>query len=180
MNIKISRKVWLTVVVVILFIALGNVARMYIQQSREEAALRQSIAQQQALLHKLTADKTNAQDQLAQAESLLDTSQQGFPQSLTSIEYGEDLFAIAEDCGVQLAELSQSAPATKSIGAVTYSVSSVGIQVAGTTDDILDFIYALRTGDGFRLPWSAEIKSITMDVSGNSASITLDIYAYSR
>jgi len=177
---RISRKVWLTVIVVVLLVALGNVARMYIQQSREEADLRRDIAQQQALLHKLTADKTKAQDQLAQAESLLDTSQKGFPQSLTSIEYGEDLFAIAEDCGVQLTDLSQSAPAAKSVGAVTYSAGSVAIQVAGTTEDILEFIYALRTGDGFRLPWSAEIKSITMDVSGNSASITLDIYAYSR
>ena len=48
-------------------------------------------------------------------------------------------------------------------------------------DDLLDFIYAIRTGDDFELPWSAALKGVNMGVgTAVEATITLDIYAYRR
>jgi hypothetical protein len=180
MKIKISKKVWLIIGIAIFVIALVVLVRAYSQQVSEQAQLTTNLAAQQTLLHKLTTDEANLEGDLEQAESLLNTSQAKFPESVESIEYGEDLFEIADDCNVELTELSPSMPGAKTEGAVTYSVASFVVKVTGNVDDILDFIYAIRIGDDFQLPWSAEVKSVSIDSGGEepAAIITLDIYGY--
>ena len=118
------------------------------------------------------------EDELTQAESLLAASQEQFPESVESIEYGDDLFEIADDCNVSLTNLTASKPTNKTVGTVTYSISSFTVVVRGSIDNILEFIYALRTGDDFQLPWSAEVNSVKTNVSGGSANINLVIYGY--
>jgi hypothetical protein len=176
---KISKKVWLIIGIIILAIVLANLVRIYVQQAGEQGQLRTSLATQQTLLRKLTTDKANLESSWAQAESLLNTSRAKFPDSVDSIQYGEDLFEIAGDCNLELTELSPSMPADKKVGAVTYSVATFVVRVTGSVENVLDFIYAIRTGDGFELPWSADVKSVSM-VTGEEmgATITLDIYAY--
>jgi hypothetical protein len=181
MKIKIDKKVWLIIGIAILVIALVSLVRIYTQQVKEQEELRTSLAAQQTLLRNLTTNKEDLENKLDAAESLLNTSRVKFPESVESIEYGEDLFKIAEDCNLELTQLSPSMPGTKTGGAVTYSVASFGVQVQGDMEDILDFIYAIRTGDGFKLPWSAEVKSVSIDTGGAAgpgATITLDIYGY--
>jgi hypothetical protein len=126
---------------------------------------------------------------------LLDRSRAKFPEVLESIEYGEDffkiaygqnLYAMASGCGVDLTSLTASQPADKEAGGVTYSVSSFKVVVKGDTDDILDFIDAVGTSIdyklqwSFQLPWSVDVKSVKIDVGGegSTATINLDIYAY--
>jgi type II secretory pathway pseudopilin PulG len=177
MKIKIDKKFWLIIVIVILVIAAVSLVRPYIQQVKERKELSVNLAAQQALLRNYTIDKEDLEDELEAAESLLNTSQAKFPESLESIEYGEDLFEIADDCNVQLTRLSPSMPGTKTGGAVTYSVSTFVVVVKGDINDILDFIDVIRIGDGFQLPWSAEVKSISI-TEGTTATITLEIYGY--
>jgi hypothetical protein len=123
-------------------------------------------------------NRETKEDELTQAESLLAASQAQFPESVESIEYGDDLFEIADDYNVDLTKLTASKPSNKTVGAVTYSVSTFSLTVYGSIENILDFIYAIRTGDDFRLPWSAEVNSINMNVGGGSANINLVIYGY--
>jgi type II secretory pathway pseudopilin PulG len=177
---KISKKVWLIIGIAILVIALVSLVRIYSQQVREQEQLRTNLAAQEALLRTLTTDKANLGKNRDQAESLFNTSRAKFPESVESIEYGEDLFKIAEDCNLELTQLSMSVPGAKTGGAVTYSVASFGVKVQGAMEDILDFIYALRTGDGFKLPWSAEVRSVSIGsgAAGPEATIILDIYGY--
>jgi hypothetical protein len=52
------------------------------------------------------------------------------------------------------------------------------VVVYGSIDNIMDFIYAIRTGDDFQLPLSAEVTSVRTSVSGGSADINLIIYGY--
>lgn len=180
MKIKISKKVWLIIGIAIFVIALVSLVRIYTQQVKEQEQLSASLAAQQTLLRRLTTDKEDLENQLAQAESLLNTSQVKFPEAVESIEYGEDLFKIADDCNVDLTQLSPSMPTDKTAGAVTYSVSSFVVQVQGNVNDVLDFINAIRTGDGFKLPWSAEMKNVSIDFGdeGVVATINVDIYGY--
>jgi hypothetical protein len=177
---KISKKVWLIIGIAIFVIALVSLVRIYTQQVGEQEQLRTSVAGQQALLHTLTTDEADLENRLNRAESLLDTSKVKFPESVESIEYGEDLFDIADDCNVELTQLSPSMPTARAGGAVTYSVASFGVQVQGDMNAILDFIYALRTGDGFKLPWSAEVNSVSIGSgdAGAVATINLNIYSY--
>jgi len=178
-NIKINKKVFLVIGIVIFAVVLGSLIRTYSQQVRDRDELSASLAAQQALATTLTANRGDWEDRLAQAESLLSTSKAKFPKSVDSIEYEDDLFEIADACNVDLTSLSMSKPTNKKVGAVTYSVSPCVLQVKGNVDNILDFLYAIRTGDDFKLPWSADVKSVKISMGVEAqATISLDIYAY--
>ena len=192
---KLSKKVWLIVVIVIFAIALGVLFSIYSGQAGERNELNDKLSNAQTLLPSLVANREKLEDQLTQAESLLDKSQAKFPEVLESIEYGEDffkvaygqnLYSMASGCGVELTSLTASKPTTKKLGAVTYSVSSFAVVVKGNIDDTLDFIDAIGTGIdyeptwSFQLPWSVDVKSVNMDVARRTTTINLDIYGYKR
>jgi hypothetical protein len=173
---SLSRKVWLILGAVILVAALVSVYVVYFRQAGERDALNNRLSEAQTRLPVLTASKQDLENQLASAESLLNTSQAQFPESVESIEYGEYLFEIADDCNVNLSSLNFPKPTDKKIGAVTYSVVSLSLPISGALADIFDFINTIRTDDRFA---STDVKSVNMDVAG-SASISLDIYGYKR
>jgi len=177
---KTNKKVWLIVGIGVFVIVLAVLFSTYSQQAGERGQLEDNLSTAQALVSKLTTQKGDLEDRLAQAESLLDTSQAEFPDSVESIEYGEDLFDIADDCDVVLTSLRPSQPTDKEAGGATYSVSSFVVVVKGDIGDILDFVDALRAGEDFQLPWSAELKAVRINYGGegDTATINLDIYAY--
>ena len=177
---KLSKKVWLVVVIVVFAIVLGVLFSIYSGQAGERNELNDKLSNAQTLLPGLVANREDLEDQLTQAESSLDKNQAKFSESVESIEYGEDLFEIADDCNVDLTSLSPSLPTTKKVGTVTYSVSAFTVVIKGNTDDILDFIYAIRTCGDSQLPWSVDLKSVNMDVAGGATTINLDIYGYKR
>ena len=175
---KLNKKVLLIVLSVIFAVALGVLFSIYSGQNGERADLNDRLSLTQTLLPGLIDNRETKEDELTQAESLLAANQAKFPESVESIEYGDDLFEIADDCNVSLTKLTAAKPTNKTVGTVTYSTSSFRLSVQGSIDNILEFIYALRTGDDFRLPWSAEVNSVQTNVSGGSASISLIIYGY--
>ena len=190
---KLSKKVWLVVVIVIFAVALGILFSIYSGQAGERAQLTDRMSNAQTLLPSLVANREKLEDQLTQAESLLDESQAKFPEVLKSIEYGEDffkvaygqnLYSMASGCGVELTSLTASKPSNKKVGTVTYSVSSFAVVVKGNIDDTLDFIDAIGTGIdyklswSFQLPWSVNVKSVSMKPP--DTTINLDIYGYKR
>jgi len=192
---KLSRKVWLIVVIVIFAVALGVLFSIYSGQAGERAQLTDKLSNAQTLLPSLVANREKLEDQLTQAESLLDKSQAKFPEVLESIEYGEDffkvaygqnLYSMASGCGVELTSLTASKPSNKKVGTVTYSVSSFAVVVKGNIDDTLDFIDAIGTGIdyklswSFQLPWSVEVTSVKINVSDGSTTVNLIIYGYKR
>ena len=175
---KVSNKVGLIAVIVVIVIALAVLFTIYFRQVGERSELNERLNTAQILLPGLAANKESLEDQLTQVRSSLDTSRAKFPESVESIEYDDDLFEIADDCNVYITRLTASPPTGKKVGAVTYSVSSFVVGVGGSIDNILEFIYAIRTSDDFQLPWSAEVKSINMNVAKSQATINLDIYGY--
>ena len=192
---KLSKKVWLIVVVVIFAVALGVLFSIYSGQAGERAQLTDKLSNAQTLLPGLVANREKLEDQLTQAKSLLDKSQAKFPEVLESIEYGEDffkvaygqnLYSMASGCGVELTSLTASKPSNKKVGTVTYSVSSFAVVVKGNIDDTLDFIDAIGTGIdyklswSFQLPWSVEVTSVNINVSSGSTTVNLVIYGYKR
>ena len=178
-NVKISKKALLIIGIAVFAIVLGLLINTYAQQVKEREKVEADLEGQQALLTNLAAQKEDWEDKLAQAQSLRATSKAKFPNSVDSIEYDDDLFEIADDCNLDLTSLSMSKPTSKQIGSVTYSVAPCLVQVKGNVDDILDFLYAIRTGDDFNLPWSAAVKEVKVSFGVQAlATISLDIYAY--
>lgn len=177
---KLSKKVLLIVVIVIFAVALGILFSIYDGQAKEREELNDRMSQAQILLPGLTDNREEKEDDLTQAEWLLEASQAQFPESVESIEYDDDLFEIADDCNVGLTKVTASKPTNKTVGTVTYSVSTFTVVVKGSIDNILEFIYAIRTGDDFQLPWSAEVTGVNMNVASGSATVNLIIYGYKR
>jgi len=173
---KPSKKVWIIVGIGIFAIVLGILFTVYFQQVGEREQLSDRLEAAEALLPGLEAVREELEDQLAQATSLLNKNQAEFPESVESIEYDDDLFEIADDCNVDITRLTASPPTSTKVGTVTYSVSSFVVVVVGDIDDILDFIYAIRTGDDFQLPWSAEVTRAS--IASGTATINLNIYGY--
>jgi type II secretory pathway pseudopilin PulG len=175
---KLSKTVWLIVAIVIFAIVLGVLFSIYSGQAAELKELESGLNATQTESKELEKELDDAGKTLTQAKSKLDESQAKFPESVKSIEYGEDLFEIADDSNVDLTSLSPRTPTSKKVGAVTYSVSLFTIVVKGNIDNILDFIEALRIGSekDFQEPWSADLKVV--NIGESQATITLDIYSY--
>jgi len=174
---KLSKKIWLILGAVILVAALVSVCVVYFRQAGERDGLNERLSRAQTLLPGLIKQKDDLEDQLTSATSLFNTSQAKFPEVLESIEYGEYLFEIADDCNVNLASLKFPKPAGTKVGAVTYSVVSLSLPVSGELSDIFDFIDILRTDERFA---STEVTGINIDMGGGetSASIRVNIYGY--
>ena len=190
---KLSKKVGLIVGIVILAVVLGILFSIYSGQASEREDLQDRLSRTQTLLPTLINQRDSLEKELAQAESSLDTSREEFPEVVESIEYGEDFFKIAygqnlytmaSGCGVELTRLTALQPINKTVGTVTYSISSFGVVVKGSTDNILKFIDAIGTGIdydlswSFQLPWSVDVKGINIEVNKSQATISLDIYGY--
>ena len=173
---KLNKKVGLIVGIVILVAALAGLYTVYSRQAGERRDLNDRLLRAQTLLPGLNANKQNLENELAQAQSSLDTSLAKFPASVESIEYGEYLFEIADECNVNIDSLSFPRPTDKKVGAITYSVVSLSLPVSGRLADIFKFIDTMRTDERFA---STDVKSVNINIVG-SATIKLDIYGYRR
>ena len=175
---KISSRIGLIVIIIVIVAAL---AVLYTAVYRPQAAERDDLLARrdgaQVLQTQLTDSKSNLEGQLAQAQSSLNSSQTKFPAAIESIEYGEYIFELVEDCNLQLASLSFPRPAARTVGSVTYSVVSLTLPVSGTLENIFKFIDLIKTDPHFA---STSVNSVNLNVAGGSATIAVDIYGYAR
>jgi hypothetical protein len=172
---KLNKKVGLIVIIVVIVAALASLSTIYFRQAGERGELNERLSRTEILLPNLMKQKKDLQDQLAQAQSSIDSSGARFPESIGSIEYGEYIFGIADRCGLTLASLSFPKPSAKTEGSVTYSVVSLSLPVSGALADIFEFIDIIRTDARFA---STQVKSVNLDVAGGRATINVDIYGY--
>jgi hypothetical protein len=172
---KVGRKALLVLGAVAIVAALVVVGMFYSRQAGQLNDLNTGLSRAQASLPELTKQKQDLESQLASAQSSLDTSRTKFPESVESIEYGEYLFEIADECHVSLDALIFPKPTVRTVGAVTYSVVPLSLPVSGTRDNIFQFIDAIRTDPRFA---STDVKSVNMNIGGLKATITVDIYSY--
>jgi hypothetical protein len=173
---KISSRAGLIVIIIVIVAALvGLYTAVYRPQAaeREDLIARQDRAQ--VLQPQLGASKSDLEGELASAQSSLHASEAKYPQEIHSIEYGEYIFELVEECNLQLASLSFPKPASVKQGSVTYSVVSLTLPVSGTLENIFKFIDLIKTDPRFA---STRVKSVNLNVAGGSATIAVDIYGY--
>jgi hypothetical protein len=173
---RISSRIGLIVIVVVIVAALiGLYVGVYLPQAAERTDLTQRRDTAQVLQSQLTTTRSDLESQLVSAQSQLDTSQTKFPEAIESIEYGEYVFEIVEECNLRLASLSFPKPTSLKQGSVTYSVVSLTLPVSGTVENIFKLIDIIKTDPRFD---STKVKSVNLNVAGDSATIAVDIYGY--
>ena len=165
---KLSKKVGLIIGAGIIVVLLCIVFTIYFQQVREQQELNERLDSATALSAGLTAQKGDLEDELAQAESLLNTSQAEYPQEIHSIEYGEHIFEIIDKCNLTLASLSFPRPSSTQV--------SLSLPVSGTVADIFEFIHTINTDDRFA---STSVNSVNLNVGGG-ATISITIFIHQR
>ena len=166
---KLGKKVGLIVGAGIIVALLCIVFTVYFQQVREQQELNDQLDAATVLSVGLTADKEDLEDELAQAESSLDTSQAQYPQEVHSIEYGEHIFEIIEECNLTLGSLSFPRPSSTHV--------SLSLPVSGSVADIFEFIDTINTDDRFA---STSVNSVNLNVGGGGATISITIYIHQR
>jgi type II secretory pathway pseudopilin PulG len=175
---KITGRVGLIVIVVVIVAALvGLYTAVYRPQAAEQDDLTARLDTAQVRQSQLTDSKSDLETQLVSAQSLLDTSQVEYPQQIHSIEYGEYIFEIIEECNLQLSSLGFPRPASTQQGSVTYSVVSLTLPVTGTVENIFKLIDIIKTDPRFA---STRVNSVNLNVGGGSATIAVTIYGYAR
>jgi hypothetical protein len=174
---KISSRVGLIVIIVVIVGALAGLYTVYSRQAAERNDLTERLDRAGVLRSQLAESKSDLEGQLASAQSQLDTSQTKFPAAIESIEYGEYIFELVDRCNLQLATLSFPRPAARTVGSVTYSVVSLSLPVSGALENIFRFIDLIKTDPNFA---STQVNSVNLNVGGGSAVIAVDIYGYAR
>ena len=185
---KLSKTFWLILGIGIAVIAVGVLGWVYLDQRGEQKTLNESLSGAQTTLPTLISQRDNLESQLAQseselaqAESSLREAKASFPESVESIEYDEALFDIADDCKLEITNLTASEPSDEEAETITYITASFTVDVEGTVAHILDFINTIATDEDFA---NATIELVNMQVpepeeeGEPSATINLVIYGY--
>ena len=177
---RLSKRVWLVVGIAVLAVVVSLLLSSYFQIAAEHRQLegRLTVAQNRTL--ELEDEKDTVNSQRVSATSALASAWAKFPESVASIEYGDDLFDTADESKVRIIRLTASSPVDRQVGAITYSVSSFVVVVKGNVKYMLDFVHALRTTGDLQHPWSAHVKKVELNYKSGEALIGLDIYGYKR
>jgi hypothetical protein len=161
----------------IFIIAFATMYYLHSGQVKEQARLTDRLAAAQSLLPKLLAEKEDWQGRLTQMEKKVtdaslsvNMSAARFPISVESFDYDAALFKTADDCGLQVLEITVPEPGEEEIkdSNITYSTTIFKVVVQSkksppdtadsfenyvdeTVANILKFIDAIATGEKFNV-----------------------------
>ena len=145
---KFSKTTWIFLAVGIFIIALASLGMIYSQQGNEQSRLSEDLALAQLRLKKypaqqleLASQQEELESRLAKAEAELRTAKTSLRQSTESIEASDALFELAEDCHVEVTEISSPGVAAVQMEEVTLSALSLMVTVGGDVLNLIDFIY---------------------------------------
>ena len=143
---KISKITVIFLVIGIFVILFACMGMAYTQQDREQSQLNEEISLAQLRLNKypveeLAAQKQEAEKRLVQAESQLGIAKASLYQSIESIEASNLLFDLAQDCQVEVTQISSPGITTKAREEVNLSALSLMVTIEGDVLNFTNFIY---------------------------------------
>jgi hypothetical protein len=203
---RLSKTAWLILGAGVFIIVMAVLLMLYSQQVNDEEQMEASLADAQALLPQLIAEREDWENQLSQLEnqlvqgaSALEKSVAKFPEGVESIEYGEEFFLMAHDCDLEIVGFTASEPRQEKVeDTVTYTVTYFEVEVSPATvpptnedayeayvDDaianMLDFIDTVVNGEYFTAATVGQVIIEIPEVTAGErpvAIIKLTIYCY--
>ena len=159
---KISKKILIYLAGGILVIIIAGLLVAYSQHYGEQSQLKDDLALAQLRLQKYPAQQLSSQqkdmtNQLAQAELQLIAAKAGLYQSTESIEATDLLFALAEDCNVEIAGISSPGLATHKIEEISLPTLGLTVTIEGDVFNLIEFISKWTTEYSTGTVVSAEI-----------------------
>jgi hypothetical protein len=144
--VRLSKTAVLILGIAIFALFFGGLYMVYSQQQAERQRLSQRLLEAHATLPGVAAERANLETtlarlegELAQAELLLYQAKARFPHPAEAIEQGRALFAVAHSRNIEITSLTMSPPAEKVVGGITFSVTTLTMDLEGRVGDILNF-----------------------------------------
>ncbi len=179
---------WLLLGIGILAIAGVSLYIVYQDQTDEQDSLNLSLLAAEATLPTLVSETSNLENELAQLEDdlaqaldELDEVERKFPDSIESSDYGDLLFNLAQNLGLEVTSFTSSVPSGITQDGIRYEATSFTVVVEGKVDAILQYLTKIQVESEF---WTATIEVVNIDIAlpaageETSANISLRILSY--
>ena len=154
-TVKLSKKIWLFLAIAIFAIVVTSLGMVQSQQAKEQSQLKQELSLSQLQLGKskdlsqqLSSQREDLENRLTQAESQLTTAKAGLFQLIETIEVSDTLFDIAEASGVEVIQITSSAPTDMELDGIACSALKSSVQIEGDVTSLIDFV--LKWTETFR------------------------------
>ena len=180
---KLSKTTKLVIAIGFFVIALIGLNMIRSQQGNQQNQLNEQLTLAQSRLNMIQLEKLSSQQatlekQLNQNTSQFEEVKAILSQPAGSIAASSVLFDIAEAHGLEVTEMTSSAPATESLEGATCSVMLLTAKVEGDVPNLVSFITKLNShfANGVVNSITITIPETTSDEA--SAEIQLAVYAY--
>jgi len=168
---KLSSRTWVTLLFVLVLAAAVVLYIMYANKLDEREQALNNKAQAELLIPVREGQQADLDEELAgleqeevklnqrleelnitleNANSALAESQDRLRLAVESIEYGEQLFALAESTGVEIACIVAGEGDSENISGITYEFTDMQLVVEGLESEILAFIDAVASHESFK------------------------------
>ncbi len=171
----ISMTTRLILTILILGVGVVLVVVLYGQQQTRNNRLRDEVDTAATTLVKNSLSKRDLENRLVGANLTLAELTASFPSSKQSMDVEEALYEAAGDAGVEMTQVSCSAPKLETVGSNSYDVYTIAVSVTGDTQSILRFVGVV----GNWLP-STSIESASITGSGEAVVLALNLKVYAQ
>lgn len=184
LKLKLSRSGYFLLGSLILGIVFIFLYISYLGQSSERDSLSNDVSKVQSSLPKVTSESRSLDSQIAQLDSKVNLAKttlksvKGSFSADTGFAYGEQLSRLADNDSVRIISIKASTPSDEKHDAITFSVTTFELKVAGKTANLLTFAHDLISRQSFI---SASVNSIAiteMDKGEASLNISMAVYGY--
>jgi hypothetical protein len=183
--IKLTKTGWLILAAGVFVVALASLGVTRTQQLKEKSKLDQELESSTQILEKLqTSDLRQQLDDLQQkveeTEILKDEAAQSLNETVVSVDISDELFTIADYCGVTVMNLVTSPINQSKYANINLNSTTMNIHVNGDLPNLVNFVTSLNNDYKTGVVKTYQI-SVPSDSSGNqspSASVQIIIYSY--
>jgi hypothetical protein len=182
--IKLSRTSWLILAAGVFVVVLGSLGITRTQQLREKSKLDEDLHLSTQLLEKLQA--TDLQQQLddlqrkvEEAEISRNEAADRLNQTVVSVDVADELFDIAEYCGVEIKSLTTTPIRSSPYQGIGLDMTTMRVVGEGDVDDLVNFVISLNNDYTTGLVESFQISIPPPDNVTDIPSVNVQILIYS-
>lgn len=183
---KLSKTSWLILSAGIFVVILAGLGLTRSQQLKEQTKLEEELSistmrVDTVQISHLRPQLDELQQKIDESKSQLNDVKDRLHQTVVSADVTEKLFAIAEYCGVDVNNMSNTTISADEIAGISCSTTSISATVNGEIEDIVDFLIGVNDGytTGYVQSAYISIPDESDDSSEKpSASFMMVIYSY--
>jgi hypothetical protein len=187
-TIKLSKTSWLILAAGIFVVVLGSLGITRSQQLSEKGKLDEDLHLATSVLEKLQepanlqTQQDELQRQIEEGEVLLDEARKRLDQTVVSVDVADELFVIADYCGVVVRTLTTSPIKSNEYEGIGLDMTSMNILADGDLDNLINFVTSLNDDYTTGLVRSFQISIPDSGTASNTTlpnvNIQMTIYSY--